>query len=92
VAAVNLDADEFRYSEYGDPGALPLVLVTIEGAGHRVHQARPGEFLDAVRPFLRKIRGTTSFQVTSQGFWPFKARRRRPRCWDSVRDGVVTKG
>jgi esterase len=33
-------------------------LVTIEGAGHHVHQTRPGEFLDAVRPFLRKIRGS----------------------------------
>ncbi|MBO0820754.1 MAG: alpha/beta hydrolase [Nocardiopsaceae bacterium] len=32
-------------------------LVTIEGAGHRVHQTRPGEFLDAVRPFLRRISG-----------------------------------
>lgn len=31
-------------------------LVTIEGAGHRVHQARPGEFLDVVRPFLRQVR------------------------------------
>lgn len=30
-------------------------LVTIEGAGHRVHQTRPGEFLDAVRPFLQRI-------------------------------------
>jgi len=32
-------------------------LVTIEGAGHRVHQTRPDEFLDVVRPFLRRIRG-----------------------------------
>jgi pimeloyl-ACP methyl ester carboxylesterase len=28
-------------------------LVTIEGAGHGVHQARPAEFLAAVLPFLR---------------------------------------
>ena len=34
-------------------------LATIEGAGHRVHQTRPEEFLDAVRPFLRRIRGAT---------------------------------
>jgi len=26
VAAVDLDAGEFRYTEYGDPGAPPLVL------------------------------------------------------------------
>jgi pimeloyl-ACP methyl ester carboxylesterase len=32
------------------PGAT---LVTIEGAGHVVHQTRPAEFLAAVRPFLR---------------------------------------
>lgn len=31
-------------------------LVTIEGAGHRVHHTRPTQFLDAVRPFLRRIR------------------------------------
>ncbi|MGH3165356.1 MAG: alpha/beta fold hydrolase [Trebonia sp.] len=31
-------------------------LVTIEGAGHSVHQARPGEFLAAVLPFLNRIR------------------------------------
>ena len=35
------------------PGAA---LVTIEGAGHAVHQARPGEFLAAVRPFLHRVR------------------------------------
>lgn len=34
-------------------------LVTIEGAGHNVQQARPGEFLDAIRPFLRRLRGGT---------------------------------
>jgi pimeloyl-ACP methyl ester carboxylesterase len=34
------------------PGAT---LVTIEGAGHAVHQTRPREFLAAVRPFLRRI-------------------------------------
>jgi len=34
------------------PGAT---LVTIEGAGHSVHQNRPQEFLAAVRPFLRHI-------------------------------------
>lgn len=27
-------------------------LVTIEGAGHQVHTARPAEFLAALRPFL----------------------------------------
>jgi pimeloyl-ACP methyl ester carboxylesterase len=27
MAAVNLDAGEFRYTEYGDPGAPPLVLL-----------------------------------------------------------------
>jgi esterase len=31
-------------------------LVTIEGAGHVVHQARPEEFLGAVLPFLRRVR------------------------------------
>jgi len=30
-------------------------LVTIEGAGHTVHQARPQEFLAAVRPFLGRV-------------------------------------
>jgi esterase len=35
------------------PGAT---LVTVEGAGHVVHQAKPGEFLGAVLPFLRAIR------------------------------------
>jgi pimeloyl-ACP methyl ester carboxylesterase len=30
-------------------------LVTIEGAGHAVHLARPAEFLDAVRPLLRRV-------------------------------------
>lgn len=30
-------------------------LVTIEGAGHTVHQARPKEFLAALAPFLRRI-------------------------------------
>lgn len=30
-------------------------LVTIEGAGHSVHQTRPAEFLAAVRPFLHRI-------------------------------------
>jgi esterase len=34
------------------PGAT---LVTIEGAGHAVHQTRPTEFLAAVQPFLRRI-------------------------------------
>jgi esterase len=34
------------------PGAT---LVTIEGAGHAVHQTRPREFLAAVRPFLRRV-------------------------------------
>ncbi|HEX3490351.1 MAG TPA: alpha/beta hydrolase [Streptosporangiaceae bacterium] len=32
-------------------------LVTIEGAGHVVHQTRPTEFLAAVRPFLRLAPG-----------------------------------
>jgi esterase len=41
-------------------------LVTIEGAGHRVHQTRPGEFLDAVRPFLRQIRGSISLASNQQ--------------------------
>ena len=30
-------------------------LVTIEGAGHVVHNAKPSEFLAAVQPFLRRI-------------------------------------
>jgi pimeloyl-ACP methyl ester carboxylesterase len=30
-------------------------LITIEGAGHAVHQAKPREFLAAVRPFLRRL-------------------------------------
>ena len=30
-------------------------LVTIEDAGHAVHQARPGEFLAAIRPFLHRV-------------------------------------
>jgi esterase len=30
-------------------------LVTIEGAGHGVHQTRPAEFLAALGPFLRRI-------------------------------------
>jgi esterase len=34
-------------------------LVTIEGAGHRVYQTRPSEFLDVVRPFLSRILGST---------------------------------
>lgn len=34
-------------------------LVTIEGAGHHAHQTRPEEFLDTVRPFLRRICGST---------------------------------
>lgn len=33
-------------------------MVTIEGAGHRVHQTRPTEFLDVVRPFLSRILGS----------------------------------
>lgn len=32
-------------------------LVTVEGAGHVVHQNRPAEFLAAVRPFLRRTWG-----------------------------------
>jgi hypothetical protein len=34
-------------------------FVTIEGAGHRVHQTRPGEFLDAVLAFLGRIGDST---------------------------------
>lgn len=30
-------------------------LITIEGAGHAVHSARPSEFLAAVQPFLSRI-------------------------------------
>ena len=30
-------------------------MVTIEGAGHVVHNAKPSEFLAAVQPFLRRI-------------------------------------
>jgi pimeloyl-ACP methyl ester carboxylesterase len=38
-------------------GLVPdATLVTIEGAGHAVHRNRPAEFLDAVRPFLQRIR------------------------------------
>jgi esterase len=32
-------------------------LVTVEGAGHVVHQTRPAEFLAAVRPLLRRTCG-----------------------------------
>lgn len=32
-------------------------LVSVEGAGHAVHQTRPAEFLAAVRPFLRRTSG-----------------------------------
>ena len=39
-------------------------LVTIEGAGHAVHQTKPAEFLAAVLPFLRRIRGFATGQVT----------------------------
>jgi pimeloyl-ACP methyl ester carboxylesterase len=41
-------------------------LVTIEGAGHRVHHARPDEFLDALRAFLRRI-PTDLSQVAEEG-------------------------
>jgi esterase len=34
------------------PGAT---RITVEGAGHVVHQTRPEEFLAAVRPFLDRI-------------------------------------
>jgi pimeloyl-ACP methyl ester carboxylesterase len=34
-------------------------LVTVEGAGHRVHQTKRAEFLDATQPFLSRIRRAT---------------------------------
>jgi esterase len=38
-------------------GLVPdATLVTIEGAGHAVHRARPAEFLGAALPFLQRIR------------------------------------
>jgi esterase len=39
-------------------------LVTIEGAGHTVHQSRPGEFLAAVGPFLRRILAASAAPAT----------------------------
>jgi pimeloyl-ACP methyl ester carboxylesterase len=41
-------------------------LVTIEGAGHRVHHTRPHEFLDALRAFLRRIPSDRG-QVAEEG-------------------------
>lgn len=39
-----------------EAGLIPgATLVTIEGAGHSVHQTKPAEFLAAVTPFLRQI-------------------------------------
>ncbi|HTU74942.1 MAG TPA: alpha/beta hydrolase [Trebonia sp.] len=40
-------------------------LVTIEGAGHSVHQSRPAEFLAAVRPFLRRVREVSGQALNS---------------------------
>lgn len=41
-------------------------LVTIEGAGHRVHHTRRDEFLDALRAFLRRIPADLG-QVAEEG-------------------------